>query len=59
MSLGSEFWKSESEVTQEGNVLKLKFSASFEMTQEVCVEERDVPAANVRIHRLQFDGYRM
>ena len=58
MSLSSEFW-SGLIVTQECSVLKLKFSASLEVTQEVRVEERDVPAANVHIHRLQFDGYRM
>ena len=59
MSLGSEFGKSVGSFMQEGIVLKLEFSESFEVTQEVWVEERDVPAANVRIHRLQFDGYRM
>ena len=54
---GSEL--SKSKVTQEGIVLKLEFSGSFGVTQEVWVEERDVPAANVPIHLLQFDGYRM
>ena len=48
-----------SKVTQEGVVLKLEFSESFGVTQEVWVEERNVPAANVPIHLLQFDGYRM